>query len=116
MTDSLEKQVRHICTYSSPDDIGAGVTCGYSLTEEQFEKLFKLMDSEIKRAKEETLDAVKEELFVLPYLCPFCADRQNEVTGECECDCHSNEHVKAYEKQLRSDLEALKAKIREEKR
>jgi hypothetical protein len=41
MTDSLEKEIRQICTYYS--ELGEG-TAGYNLSEEQFKKLFELMN------------------------------------------------------------------------
>ena len=44
--EETNQKIRKICTYSSGDAYGS--TCGYNLSEEQFEELFKLAET-IKR-------------------------------------------------------------------
>jgi ribosomal protein S13 len=51
----LDKEIRKICTYYS--ELGEG-TCGYNLSEEQFEKLFNLIDSTLTRQRTELLEEI----------------------------------------------------------
>lgn len=42
MKNKTKEDIKQICTYFSPDLVEG--TCGYSLTEEQFNKLFEYLD------------------------------------------------------------------------
>ena len=56
----IQKEIRQICTYHS--ELGEG-TAGYSLSEEQFIKLFAL----IKKHEREVLEGIRKELYDLNF-------------------------------------------------
>ena len=57
--EDIMDKVRKICTYYS--ELGEG-TCGYNLTEEQFKKLDKLINSAIIEERERLLDKIEKEV------------------------------------------------------
>jgi hypothetical protein len=58
----FEEKVRQICTYYS--ELGEG-TAGYSLSEEQFEKLFKLFSTALSEAYEKGFEDARKETRLL---------------------------------------------------
>jgi len=67
-----KKEIRQIATYYS--ELGEG-TCGYSLSEEQFEKIFKVIQTLLEKQEKEMIR--EKEPAVKGYLsegdvCPFC--------------------------------------------
>lgn len=67
MTPETKQKIRQICTYHGDEG-----TSGYCLSDEQFEKLFDLIDEEIKDATQQ------ERQFVLNIL-----DGIDIADGEC---------------------------------
>jgi hypothetical protein len=78
----IKEDIRKICTYYS--ELGEG-TAGYSLSEEQFEKLFDRIDAALtqreKESRRELLERVEKELGAIFHR-EFCAKRGKQFV-EC---------------------------------
>jgi len=59
-TNKIKEKIRRICTYYSDDPLGG--TSGYNLAEEQFEKIFDLVEQVITQAQEEKVEEIKKKM------------------------------------------------------
>lgn len=63
MTNSNDwrEKIRNICTYHADEG-----TSGYDLSEEQFAEVFELVESELKRQRDEMLENIRKSSKKLP--------------------------------------------------